>query len=140
MATAATVVSDSPSSKILKFVAVDTKSTSSETAVISKGEFNYAVIYAVANTVNSPSAAGEMNLRAVQADGTTGAAIRGFIRSDTGTNSGDITAEEDVLLMSAAGALVGRVVTHLPLQFKIVVDDATDGTSYTIDLYVELHK
>ena len=138
--TAATTVTDSPSVKVLKFVALDTKSTANETAVISKGDYNYAVIYAVANDITSPTGAGEMNLRAVQADGTSDAAIRGFIRSDSGTNSGDITAEEDVLLMSSGGSLVGRVVTNLPVQFKIVVDDATAGTAYDIDLYVELHK
>ena len=138
--TAATTVADSPSAKVLKFVALDTKSTANETAVISKGDYNYAVIYAVANDISSPSGGGEMNLRAVQADGTSGAAIRGFIRSDASSNSGDIIAEEDVLLMSAAGSLVGRVVTNLPVRFKIVVDDATAGTTYDIDLYVELHK
>ena len=99
--TAATTVADSPSAKVLKFVALDTKSTANETAVISEGDYNYAVIYAVANDISSPSGAGEMNLRAVQVDGTGGAAIRGFIRSDASSNSGDIVAEEDVLLMSA---------------------------------------
>lgn len=139
--TAATTVTDSPSVKVLKFVALDTTSTANETAVISKSDYTYAVIYAVANNISSPSGAGEMNLRAVQADGTSDAAVRGFIRTnDTGASAGDIVAEEDVLLMTAAGSLVGRVVTNLPVQFKIVVDDATAGTAYDIDLYVELHK
>lgn len=143
MATVAQTVETAPTPgkqvKVLKFEAFNCKTAGETTDTIEAAGYDYAVVYAVQNTVTTPGAgSGHANLRAVLPDDSAVAGILGG--EDETANQGYLNREVAALL-TAPNSVVGSRVGMLPDKFTIVHDGGNSGaTAYTIDLYVELHR
>jgi len=123
-------------SRILKFEGFDCKTSGETTEAIDAGGYDYAIIYAVDNTKSGGAGTGRIDMRVVLPDGS---AVAGF-RSSRATGTGVINAEEAVGYTSNS-TLLGSYVEFLPDQFTLVHDGGnSSSTTFTIDLYVELHR
>lgn len=143
MATAATLVREDQYVKILKFPAMDVTDVAAVTEAIAGDVADYAVIYAVkvGTFTSNGSTDGEMNIRALNAGGSTQCAIRPYYhRALTTTAAGDIGAEEDVCVFTSGGNTIGSVVKELPASFVLQMSVACSATAFTADVYVELHR
>ena len=98
--------------------------------------FDYAIIYMVDNTKTAGAGTGRIDMRVVLPDGS---AVAGF-RSARASGTGAINAEEAVGFTTSS-SLLGAYVENLPDQFTLVHDGGNSAsTTFTIDLYVELHR
>ena len=130
--------------KVLKFTGFDCKTAGETTDTIEAGEYDYAIIYAAVNTKTAGSGTGRIDIRAVLPDDSAVAAFRvgNEDYSDTAvTEDGQIDDFELAVMKTINAGLLGTIVHYLPDKFTLVHDGGNSGsTTFTIDLYVELHK
>lgn len=132
--TATKVAGGTGNSVIYKLEAWDLKSTASVSAPIDSTGYDYAIVYAIDNTKTSASGTGKTVVRAISPDGDECAYY-------SYRSSGSPAGEEEVLLsVASTGVHLGATVLTLPSSFVLRQTAANGGTTFTADIYVELHR
>ncbi len=131
--------------RILKFEGFDCKTAGETTSVIDAGGYDYAIIYAVDNTKTAGAGTGRIDIRASLPDGSAVAAFRTNNEDRTHPSEtdedGQVRDFEIAVMKTINAGLLGTIVTFMPNQFTLVHDGGNSAsTTFTIDLYVELHR
>lgn len=149
MATVSQTVEVTPTpenpTKVLKFTGYDCKTAGETTDTIEAKGYDYAIVYAVDNTKTAGAGTGRIDIRAVLPDDSAVAAYR--VNNEDRTHpsetdeDGQIRDFELAVMKTINAGLLGSRVSRLPDKFTLVHNGGNSGsTTFTIDLYVELHK
>jgi len=122
--------------RVIKFVGFNMKAADVTAAFDTTG-YHHMVVYGISNTITAPAGTGAITLHADVPDTADTVAVNASNAAATGAYGGSRVLVET----SSTGAISGGGASLLPKQ-SVLVGDAGNSvsTTYTIDLYVELHR